>query len=123
MFNPYFQFASSSSGTTPMWNFVVPQSSILVIKSIDVWASNTLSTTNVSFGLFLNGTPYGQFGLIPLFPGVAAVNSRSFNDQTFRFGPNDVVSMVAVNTDGGSYELASSAQGWYYSVNVQKKYQ
>jgi hypothetical protein len=76
----------------------------------------------LSFGIFANGVPYGDFGNIPLFAGVAAVNSRSFNDQTWRFTQNTIVTMQSTNTDGASYQVAASAQGWYYSTTIADQY-
>jgi hypothetical protein len=123
MFNPYVQVASAAVQTLPLWTFNVPQSSILVIKSLDFWATNTSPTSNIVFNLLVNGAPYPGYGTIPLFPGAAAINSRSFNDLTLRFYEGVVVQINVTNGDGAAYTLAASAQGWYYSKLLGSKYQ
>jgi hypothetical protein len=123
MFQPYGIATTVGAGTqTVLWTFIVPQSSILVIKSIDLYATNTTTASQISFSLQQNGAPYGQYGAVLLFAGVAAVNSRSFNEQTFRFPEGVTVSLVVTNVDGAAYQVAGGAQGWYYPKTIAELY-
>lgn len=123
MFQPYGINTTVGAGTqTVLWTFVVPKSSILVVKSLDLYATNTTTASQISFALQQNGMPYGQYGAILLFAGVAAVNSRSFNDQTFRFPEGVTVSLVVTNIDGAAYQVAGGAQGWYYPRTIADLY-
>jgi hypothetical protein len=122
-FQPYLLAAVVGAGvTTPLWTFVVPKSSVLVIKSLDFYASNTAPTSNIFFSLLVNGAPYPGYGNVPLFAGAAAINSRSFNELTLRFSEGNVLTMNFVNVDGAAYNAASGAQGWYYPRRVADKY-
>jgi hypothetical protein len=123
MFQPYLQANTVGAGTvTPLWTFIVPKASVLIIKDLDLYATNTTGATLLNFQLLVNGAPYGDYGNIALFGGVAAVNSRSFNDLTFRFSEGVTVTMQVVNNDGAAYQVAAGAQGWYYSRIVAEFY-
>jgi hypothetical protein len=123
MFQPYLLAATVGAGTvTILWQFVVPKSSVLVIKALDFYASNTAPTTNLVFQLLVNGAPYPGYGNVTLFAGAAAINSRSFNDLTLRFSEGNVLTMQSVNVDGAAYNAASGAQGWHYPRTISDMY-
>jgi hypothetical protein len=123
MFQPYGTANTVGAGTqSVLWTFIVPKSSVLVIKSIDLYATNTTTASSIAFSLLQNAAPYGQYGSIMLFSGVAAVNARSFNEQTFRFPEGVTVSLVCTNNDGAAYTVAAGAQGWYYPKTIAELY-
>jgi hypothetical protein len=122
MFQPYQLGTTVAVGTTPLWTFIVPKSSILIIKSLDLYATNTTGTTNIVFQLLANGAPIPGYGNMTVFAGVAVVNSRSFNDLTLRFTEGTSITAQLVNNDGATYEVALGAQGWYYPRTVADMY-
>jgi hypothetical protein len=122
MFQPYTITVTNAVQTLPLWTFQVPRSSILIIKDLDIYATNTTTATQVVFSLLVNGAPYPGYGQMNIFAAVAAMNARSFNDLTLRFTEGQTVQMQVQNIDGGNYQVAAGAQGWMYPRVIGEKY-
>lgn len=115
-FQPYAQLSTNAAGQVQtLWEFTVPKSSVLVIKSLDLFVNTVVAATDLVFGLFVDGVPYQDYGKIPIFPLPGAGLSKSFNDQTWRFYESKTVSCQITNNDGGTHLVGSGAQGWYYN--------
>jgi hypothetical protein len=118
-FQPYAQATTNVAGQVlQLWSFKVPQSSVLVIKALDLFVNTVVAATSLVFGIFVDGGPFQDYGNIPIFPLPGAGLSKSFNDQTWRFYENRTVTCQVINNDGGTHLVGAGAQGWYFNVAI-----
>lgn len=118
-FQPYGQTTTNAAGQViELWSFKVPASSILVIKSLDLYVNSVVPATDIQFGIFMDGVPWQSYGVIPIFPLPSSGLGKSFNDLTWRFPETRTVSCRVQNNDGGTHLVGSGAQGWYYNVAI-----
>jgi len=118
-FQPFAQLTTNAVGQDLLlWEFLVPPSSVLVIKSLDLYVNTVVPATDLHFGIFVDGVPYQGYGDIPIFPIPSAGYAKSFNEQTWRFPEAKTVSCRVRNVDGGTHLVGSGAQGWYYNKAI-----
>lgn len=103
------QFNQTITGTT----FTVPSSTFGVIRSVTLYITNMLTTTNVTYSLVINNSPVQGYNQLSIFPRAAPFVSNAF-DCMLRFsGPADI-KMVFDNRDGGTYVVGGAYSGWFW---------
>lgn len=91
----------------------VPDGNIGIIRGVNLYITDMLTTTNVVWSVTVEGASPQGFDRISIFPRVAPFVSNSF-DAAIRFtGPARIV-MTFQNLDGGTYVIGGSYSGWYW---------
>ena len=112
-----FTFGGAGTHTFGALSFQLPANSIGVIRSIDLYINATLTTTNVTWSLEVNGAAVPGYGQMTIFPRVAQSVSRGFDSLVF-LPQGALITVTVTNVDGAAYQVGASYQGWHVSANV-----
>lgn len=116
-FNPLGSIGSAAVTANPTLitgtSFNVPDSCLAVIRSVTLYITNMLTTTNVTWSLMVNQTSPQGFNNITIFPRATPFVSNGF-DSMIRIDGPAVISVVFNNIDGGAYTIGASFSGWFW---------
>jgi hypothetical protein len=110
-------FAGAGTAQLADLNTQLDQTQMAVIRGLDLYVNDMLPTTEITFRFLVNGNPIAGYGSITIFPRTAASVSQSFD--TFIFLPaGSLLTVEAINDDGGAYSVGAGYQGWLVPTNI-----
>lgn len=89
----------------------VPKNNIGIIRGLNIFISDMLTTTNVTWTLMVNNGPATGYNNISIFPRTSPFVGNSF-DAFVRVPQGASIRVVFSNVDGGSYTVGASVSGW-----------
>ena len=121
-FNLLGQAPTTAAGQVAIpWNnqpggiYTVPPNTFGVIRSVSFFITDMLTTTNVSFSIIINTAQVQGYSQITIFPRTAPFVGNGFDSMVRFTGPADIQA-IAVNVDGGTYEVGAAVSGWYWTT-------
>lgn len=93
----------------------LPPGNIGIIRSVTISITDMLTTTDVSFTLFINGGPVGGYGGLKMTPRVSPYVSNSF-DTFIRVPDRAKIQVGFSNIDGGTYVVGCAIGGWFWPI-------
>lgn len=91
----------------------LPPNNIGIIRGINLYISDMLTSTVVSWTVQVNGAPATGFNNLVIFPRNSPFVSNSF-DAFIRVGQGQKIRVNYTNTDGGSYTVGAAVSGWWW---------
>lgn len=91
----------------------VPPNNLGVIRGVDLYISNMLVTTNVTWTLTINGAAVSGYQGISIFARVTPFVGNGFSPKV-RFRGPALVQVVFSNIDGGAYTVGAAFSGWFW---------
>ncbi len=95
----------------------LPPYNIGIIRSVSIYITNMLATTNVTYTLNINNAPVGGYSGLSIFPRVAPSISNSF-DSFIRVPQGAKITASFTNTDGGTYVVGFAVSGWFWPQEI-----
>jgi hypothetical protein len=97
----------------------LPQNNIGIIRGVNLFITNMLTTTNLTWTLTFNGAPVPGYSNLSIFPRLAPFVSNSF-DSFIRIpqGNPMKVRIVYSNNDGGTYTIGAGLSGWNWPIQL-----
>lgn len=115
-FNPLGSQATAvvqQNVTIPGTVFNVPANTFGVIRSVTLYITNMLTTTNVDYSLIINNSPAQGYAQLQIFPRVAPFVSNGFDCMVRFQGPAEI-HVAFDNNDGGNYVVGAAFSGWFW---------
>jgi hypothetical protein len=123
-FNPTGQQASAG----PQPNILVPgvsqdipASMLVSVRSVSIFISDMLPTTNVQWTLRYNTIAVPGFQNLSIFPRTAPFVGTTF-DALIRLTGAGTLDVVFNNIDGGVYTVGASFSGWFWPVTSDARW-
>lgn len=92
-----------------------------VIRSVTFYITDMVTTTDMTFGLFVDGGPAPGFGAVKMFARAASSVSNTF-DCLIQLGPGAKIQGFFLNTDGGTYNVGIGYTGWVHTEAQQNNW-
>lgn len=92
-----------------------------VIRSITFYLTDMTTTTDVTFGLWVNNGPAPGFGAVKMFPRVASSVSNTF-DCLIMLPPQATIQAFFAIADAGTYNVGCSYTGWCHTEADQARW-
>jgi hypothetical protein len=102
----------------PLAAFALQRGVIGVIRSVTFYVTDMLTTTDITFGLWVNNGPAPGFGAVKMFPRVASSVSNTF-DCLLELPPAATIQAFFSIADGGTYNVGCSYTGWCHTEAAQ----
>lgn len=110
--------AAGGQVALPGCTLALPAGRAGVIRTLDLFATNTTRATDLRFMLRIDGAGVEGFTPAKLLPVPAAVNARSFNTRIV-LPEGARVELVVLNADAGSgYYVGAAFTGWHWPREV-----
>jgi hypothetical protein len=93
------------------------QSTIAIIRGIDIYVNDMTPTVDVDFVFSINGNPIPGYGNVTPFPRTAASVVQSF-DTFIYVQAGSKITVSVTNNDGGTYAIGYGYQGWTVPSNI-----
>lgn len=119
-FNPLGSAGTAAAGTVnipftglPGGILSIPSGTYGVLRSITFYITDMLTTTAMTFTVFINTVPVQGYTQVPIFPRNAPFVSNGFDCMVRFSGPADIT-VSATEGDAGTYVVGASLGGWFW---------
>jgi hypothetical protein len=93
--------------------FDIPDASLAIIRSVSLYITGMIATTNVLWSLLRDNQPLPGYQNISIFPRAVASIGLSL-DAFLRVRGKCTISMQFSNIDGAAYVVGGAFSGWYW---------
>lgn len=101
---------------------IIPAGSIARLDSVNLYATNLLPTSALTFTVLQNGAAIQGLTNVGIFPGTAARIAENFS-LLVRISNGATLTVVFSNADGGAYLVGAALSGWFWPESLGRLYQ
>lgn len=105
----------------PTAAFALQRGIVGVIRSVTFYLTDMLTTTDITFGLWVNNGPAPGYGAVKMFPRVASSISNTF-DCLLMLSPGSTIQAFFSIADAGTYNVGCSYTGWCHTEAEQARW-
>ena len=99
----------------------VPPNNIGIIRGVQLFILDMLTTTVVTWTLTINGGPVQGYTNLSIFARTAPFVGNSF-DSFINIPQGGKVRVIYTNTDGGSYTIGAGISGWFWPQSLGEQW-